>query len=88
MRRHTFSIALSLLAAVASGAIFLDSLIRQFAWVEIAASVVTAFQAFSLSSAIADFMGKKKEPSRSRNSWVVVFALFLIAFYLFTRYSR
>jgi len=88
MNRHVFSILLSLVATVTSGAIFLDSLFRQFALVEVAASLLTAFQVFLLSSAIADKLEKKSKTSRSRNSWVVVFTVLLAAFYCFTRYFR
>jgi len=88
MNRHIFSILLSLVATVTSGAIFLDSLFRQFALVEVAASILTAFQVFLLSSAIADKLEKKNKTSRSRNSWVVVFTVLLAAFYCFTRYFR
>ena len=88
MNRPIFSIVLRLAAAVTSGAVFLDSLLRQFALVEVAASLVTALQVFFLSSAIADLLEKKKKASRSRNSWVIVFTVFLVAFYSFTRYFR
>lgn len=88
MRRNIFAIALSLIAAAASGAIFLDSLLRQLALVEIAASLGTALQVFFLSSSIADLLEKNEKARRSRNSWVVVFAVSLIAFYSFTRYFR
>ena len=86
MNRHSFSIALSLVASATSAAVFLDSLFRQFALVEIAACLLTALQVFFLSSAIADVLEKQKEPNRSRNFWVVVFAVLLISFYSFTRY--
>ena len=86
MGRHIFSIMLSLVAAITSGAIFLVSLFHQFALVEIAASLLTGLQVFSLGSAIADMLEKKKNASRLRNSWVIVFTVFLIAFYSFTRY--
>jgi hypothetical protein len=88
MNRPIFSILLSLVATVTSGAIFLDSLFRQFALVEVAASLLTALQVFFLSSSIADILEKKKKASPARNSWVVVFTVFLIAFYSFTRYFR
>ena len=88
MNRPIFSILLSLAATVTSGAIFLDSLLRQFALVEVAASFLTALQVFFLTSAIADKLEKQKKTSRSRNSWVVAFAVLLIAFYSFTRYFR
>jgi membrane protein DedA with SNARE-associated domain len=88
MNRPIFSMLLSLVATVTSGTIFLDSLFRQFALVEVAASLLTALQVFFLSSSIADILEKKKKASRTRNSWVVVFTVFLIAFYSFTRYFR
>jgi cyanate permease len=88
MGRHIFSIALSLVAAVTSGAIFLDSLFHQFAMVEVAAGLLTGLQVFFLSSAIGDMLEKRKKASRLRNSWVFVFMVFLIAFYSFTRYFR
>jgi len=88
MFRYISSIALSLTASVTSGAIFLLSLIHQFALVEIAASLVTALQVFFLSSAIADLLEKAKRPSHRRNSLVVLFTVLLAAFYFFTRYFR
>ena len=86
MGRHIFSIMLGLVAAITSGAIFLVSLFHQFALVEIAASLLTGLQVFFLGSAIADMLEKKKNASRLRNSWVIVFTVFVIAFYSFTRY--
>jgi hypothetical protein len=81
-----FAIILSLVASVTSSAIFLFSLIHQLALVEIAASLVTAAQVFFLSSAIADLLEKGKRQSRRRISLVVLFTVFLVAFYFFTRY--
>jgi len=78
----------NLAASVTSGAIFLLSLIHQFALVEIAASLVTALQVFFLSSAIADLLEKAKRPGQRKNSLVVLLTVFLVAFYSFTRYSR
>lgn len=86
--RYIFSIVLSLAAVITSGAIFLFSLIRQFALVEVAASLVTALQVYFLSSAIADLLEKAKRPGHRRNALVVLFTVFLVAFYSFTRYFR
>ena len=86
--RYIFPIVLSLAAAVISGAIFLFSLIRQFPLVEVAASLVTALQVFFLSSAVADLLERAKRPSHRRNSLIVLFTVFLVAFYSFTRYFR
>lgn len=88
MFRYFVGIALCLVASVASGAIFLFSLLHQFALVEVAASLVTALQVFFLSSAIADLLEKSKRPSQRRNSLVLLFTVFLVAFYSFTRYFR
>lgn len=88
MRRYFFAIALSLAACVMSGAIFVFSLLRQFALVEVTASLVTAAQVFFLSSAIADLLEKEKRPRHRRNTLVVLFTVFLVAFYSFTQYSR
>lgn len=86
--RYILTIALGLAASVASGAIFLLSLIDQFALVEIAASLVTSLQVYLLSSSIADLFEKAKRPSRRRNSLAVLFTVFLAAFYSFMRYVR
>ena len=83
--QHIFSIGLSLAASLTSGAIFLISLIDQLALVEIAASLCTGLQVFFFSSAIADLIERGKI-SRRRNSWAVVFAVLLIAFYSLIRY--
>lgn len=88
MRRYLFAIALSLAASVTSGAIFVFSLIHQFALVEVAASLITALQVLFLSSAIADLLERAGRPSYRRNSRVVFFAVLLVAFYSFTRYFR
>lgn|SRR5215467_7682421 len=88
MSRYILAVALSLVASVTSGAIFLFSLIRQFALVEVAASLVTALQVYFLSSAIADLLERAKRPSPRRISLIVLFTVFLVAFYSFTRYYR
>lgn len=88
MRRHIFAIFLSLSGAVISGAIFLASLMHQFALVEVAASVLTSLQVFFLSSTIADVLERKTKPNAVRSSWVILFTVFLIAYYSFARYVR
>ena len=88
MFRYIFAIALSLAASVASGAIFLFALIHQFALVEVAATLVTALQVYFLGSSIADLVEKAKPPASRRTSLVVLFTVFLVAFYSFARYFR
>jgi len=84
--QHIFSMVVSLAASLTSGAIFLASLIDQLALVEVAASLCLALQVFLFSSTIADLIERRKTP-RTRNLWVVVFAVLLIAFYAVSRYS-
>ncbi len=88
MRRHILTILMSFAAAVISGAIFIFALFHQFVLVEVAASVFTGLQVFFLSSAIGDLLDKKKEPSRARNSAVVLVTILLVTFYSVTRYLR
>jgi len=86
MKRHAVSVVMSLVAAVISGTIFVVALFDQYALVEMAASIITALQAFFLSSAIGDMLEKKKETNRTRNSAVVLVTIFLVAFYSFRKY--
>ena len=86
MKRHVFTVLMSLAAGVISGAIFVVALFHQFALVEVTASLITGLQVFFLSSAIADLLEKKKEPSRLRNSATILVTVFLVAFYSVTRY--
>lgn len=86
--RYILAIALGLAASATSGAIFLLSLIHQFALVEVAASLLTALQVYFLSSAIADLLERPKRRSFRRNSLAVLLAVFLVAFYSFARYFR
>jgi hypothetical protein len=88
MKRHILTVLLSLVAAVTSAAIFLFSLFHQFALVEVAASLLTGLQVFFLSSAIGDMLERKIQPNHVRNSWVIMFTVFLVAFYSFTRYFK
>jgi hypothetical protein len=84
--RNVLKVLMSLVAAAMSGAVFILALFRQYAMVEVAASILTGLQVFFLSSAISDLLDKKKETSRGRNSAVVLLTIFLVAFYSFTRY--
>jgi hypothetical protein len=86
MKRHIFTVLMSFLAAVTSGAVFVVALFQQFALVEVTASLITGLQVFFLSSAIGDWLEKKKEPNRLRNSATILVTVFLVAFYSVTRY--
>jgi heme A synthase len=86
MKRHIFTVLMSFVAAVIGGAVFVLALLRQFALVEVTASLITGLQVFFLSSAIGDLLEKRKEPNRLRNSATVLVTVFLVAFYSVTRY--
>lgn len=86
--RYILAIVVGLAASAASGAIFLLSLIDQFALVEVVACLITALQVYFLSSAIADLLEKARRPSPRRNSLAILFTVFLVAFYSFARYFR
>ncbi len=88
MKRHMVAVLTSFLAAVVSGAIFVEALFHEYALVEVAASVLTGVQVFFLSSAIGDLLEKSKESRRARNSAAILVMIFLVAFYSFTRYFR
>jgi hypothetical protein len=67
MKRHVLTVLMSFAAAMISGAVFVVALFHQFALVEVAASILTGLQVFSLSSTIGDLLDEKKESNRARN---------------------
>ena len=86
MKRHVLSVVMSSAAAVISGTVFVVALFDQYALVEMAASIVTALQAYFVSSAIGDLLEEKKETNRTRNSVAVLMTIFLVSFYSFRKY--
>lgn len=66
MKKHVIAIGVVLVSAITCGATFLLALYRQFALVEVAASLATAVQLYLLSSSIGDLLDDKEEPSRRR----------------------
>jgi hypothetical protein len=86
MKRQVLTVILTLLAAVVTGATFLVALLRQFAMVEVAASILTMSQLYFLSSAIGDLMEQKAAPNRLRNYASLLLVSLLVVFYLVTRY--
>jgi hypothetical protein len=86
LKRHIFTIAMSFLASVISGGVFVIALIHQFALVEVAASLLTGLQVFFLSASIGDLLDDKKEPNRPRNAAVILATVVLVGFYLSKRF--
>lgn len=66
MKKHVIAIGVVLLSAITCGATFLLALYRQFALVEVAASLATGVQVYFLSSSIGDLLEDKEEPNRQR----------------------
>ena len=75
-----------LLSAITCGATFLLALYRQFALVEVAASLATGVQVYFLSSSIGDLLEDKEEPSRRRLAGAVAIAGALVVYSLVKRY--
>jgi hypothetical protein len=83
MKSHIGMILAAFLSAVASGAVFLLALHRQFAMVEVAASLATGAQVYFLSSSIGDMLENKNGPSRLRFvASLAVLAALLVYFFL------
>jgi len=86
MKKHVIAIVVVLLSAVTCGATFLFSLYRQFAMVEVVASLATGAQLYFLSSSIGDVLEDKKEPSRPRLAAAVAIAGAVVFYFLLKRY--
>jgi hypothetical protein len=67
MNKPVVPLAVTILSAVECGATFLFALARQFAVVEIAASIVTGVQLYLLSSTVGDLIEGKTEGRKT--SW-------------------
>jgi hypothetical protein len=61
MSKPVVTLAATILSAITCGATFLFALVRQFAMVEIAASIVTGVQLYLLSSTVGDLIEGKTE---------------------------
>jgi MFS family permease len=66
MKRHAVLVVAVLLSAIACGITFLLALFRQFALIEVAASIVTAVELYLLSSSIGDWIEEKPQPNKRR----------------------
>jgi hypothetical protein len=86
MKKHVITIIAILLSAITCGATFLFALYRQFALVEVAASIAIGVQLYFLSSSIGDVLEDKGEPSRVRLVLAVSVAGVVVAYFLVSRY--
>ena len=60
LKKHVIAIGVVLLSAITCGATFLLALYRQFALVEVAASLATGVQVYFLSSSIGDLPERRR----------------------------
>jgi hypothetical protein len=86
MKKHVITIIAILLSAITCGATFLFALYRQFALVEVAASIAIGVQLYFLSSSIGDVLEDKGEPSRVRLVLALSLAGAMVAYFLVSRY--
>jgi hypothetical protein len=66
MSKPVVTLAATILSAITCGATLLFALVRQFAMVEIAASIVTGVQLYLLSSTVGDLIEGKTEMRKTK----------------------
>ena len=86
MKTHVIATGVVLVSAVTCGATFLLALYRQFALVEVAASLANGVQLYLLSSSIGDLLEDKEQPSRRRLAGAAAIARALLFYFLVKRY--
>jgi len=84
-KSHLGAILATALAAIICGATFLFALFRQFALVEVAASLATGAEVFFLSSSIGDLLEDKQGPNAKRLAMALCLAAALVVSFLVAR---
>ena len=87
MKKHVIAIVVVLLSAITCGATFLFALYRQFAMVEVVASLATGAQLYFLSSSIGDVLEDQQEPSLPRLAAAAAIAGAVVIYFLVKRYA-
>ena len=87
MKKHVMAIVVVLLSAIICGATFLFALYRQFAMVEVVASLATGAQLYFLSSSIGDVLEDQQEPSLPRLAAAAAIAGAVVIYFLVKRYA-
>jgi len=87
MKKHVIAIVVVLLSAIICGATFLFALYRQFAMVEVVASLATGAQLYFLSSSIGDVLEDQQEPSLPRLAAAAAIAGAVVIYFLVKRYA-
>ena len=88
MKKHIGMILTAFLSSVVSGAVFLLALHRQFAMVEVAASLATGVQVYLLSSSIGDLLESKNAPNRLRFVASGSLLVALLAYFFVTKWLQ
>jgi hypothetical protein len=86
VKRHLRVVIAALLSAITCGATFLFALYRQFAMVEVAASLATGVELYFLSSSIGDLLEDQEEPSALKLLGSVALAGAVVAYFMISKY--
>lgn len=86
MKRNLGMVIAAFFSAVACGATFLFALYRQFAMVEVAASIATGIEVYFLSSSIGDLLEDKKEMNYLMLVAAVGLAAGVVSFFLILKF--
>jgi hypothetical protein len=81
-------IVAAFLSAVACGATFLLALYRQFALVEVAASIATGVEVYFLSSAIGGMLEDRIQPSAWKLLAAMGLATGIVSYFLISNYGH
>ncbi len=88
LKRNLGSVLAAFLSALACGATFLFALYRQFALVEVAASIATGIEVYFLSSAIGDMLEDRKEPSQLKLLAALGLAAAVAIYFFISKYEH
>ncbi|HEY4978521.1 MAG TPA: hypothetical protein VII25_05085 [Candidatus Acidoferrum sp.] len=88
LRRNLGVIVAAFCSAVACGATFLLALYRQFALVEVAASIATGVEVYFLSSAIGDMLEDRNQPSALKLLAAMGLATGIVSYFLISKYGH
>ena len=86
MKSHAGVVISVVLSAITCGATFLFALYRQFALVEVAASITTGVELYLLSSSIGDWIEKKPQANLPRLLIAAGLALAVALYFLATKF--
>jgi hypothetical protein len=87
MSKSVVTLAATILSAITCGATFLFALVRQFAMVEIAASIVTGVQLYLLSSTVGDLIEGKTEGRKIKLAMPLMLTGGVVAAFLLKKYA-